>query len=39
MTWRRLWPTSITRRLAQRYAMALELHSLEERGVTALKRA
>ena len=39
MTWRRLWPTSIARRLAQRYAMARELHSLEERGVTALKRA
>jgi hypothetical protein len=39
MTWRRLWPTSMVRRLAQRCAMALEVHSLEARGVTALKRA
>ncbi|HUN60717.1 MAG TPA: hypothetical protein VMU53_01950 [Candidatus Sulfotelmatobacter sp.] len=39
MTWRRLWPMSMVRRLAQRCAMALELHSLEARGVTALKRA
>lgn len=39
MTWRRLWPTSIVRKLAHRLAMARELHSLEARGVTALKRA
>jgi hypothetical protein len=38
MTWRRLWPTSMVRRMAQRHAMAAELRSLETRGVTALKR-
>lgn len=39
MAWRRLWPTSIVRRQAQRHAMARELRSLETRGVTVLKRA
>jgi len=39
MAWRRLWPTSIVRRLLQRHAMALELRSMQSRGVTALKRA
>jgi hypothetical protein len=39
IAWQRLWPTSIVRRLAQRHAMAVALHSVEPSGLTALKRA
>jgi hypothetical protein len=39
MAWRGLWPTSILRRVWQRYAMRSELKSLEVRGVTALQKA